>query len=217
VVFAMAGIEGNNLVESVLKPGGNITGVRFPGPEITAKRLEILRELAPQVKRVYLIYDPNYPNARPSLDSLHKTAPSLGMTLVEDSVSNIKELQAALQARAALDDIGIDAIFIMPEILTQSPEGWTIIITFANEHKLPVGGGMVYTAEHGAVFCIVPDCVEMGTLAATLADKIFKGTPAGTIMVVTPQSQLWLNYKAIQELGLTVPEDLLSKAEKIIR
>jgi len=217
VVFALAGIEGNNLVESVLKPGGNITGVRFPGPEITAKRLEILHELAPQVKRIYLIYDPNYPNTRSSLDSLHKTAPSLGMTLVEDTVSNIKELQAALQARAALDDIGIDAIFIMPEILTQSPEGWAMIIMFANEHKLPVGGGMVYTAEHGAVFSVVPDSVEMGTLAATLADKIFKGTPAGTIMVVTPQSQLWLNYKAIQELGLTVNEGLLSKAEKIIR
>jgi putative ABC transport system substrate-binding protein len=217
VVFALAGIEGNDLIESILKPGGNITGVRFPGPEITAKRLEILRELVPQAERIYLIYDPNYPNTRPALDSLYKTAPSLGMTLVEDPVYNLNELQAALQARAALDDIGIDAIFIMPEILTQSPEGWAMVIDFANKHKLPVGGGMNYTAEHGAIFCVVPDCVEMGELAAPLADKIFKGTPAGEIMVVTPPSKIWLNYTAIQKLDLTVSEGLLSRADKIIR
>jgi putative ABC transport system substrate-binding protein len=116
-----------------------------------------------------------------------------------------------------MDDIGIDAIFIMPEILTQSPEGWAVIIRFADEHKIPVAGGMVYTAKHGAIFSVVPDSVEMGELAASLADKIFKGTQAGTIMVVTPDSRLWLNYKAIQKLGLTVPEGLLSRADKIIR
>ncbi len=217
VVFALAGIEGNNLVESILKPGGNITGVRFPGPEITAKRLEILHELAPQTKRVYLIYDPHYPNASVALDSLYRTAPSLGMTFVEDTVNNTKELQAALDARTALDDIGIDAIFIMPEILTQSPEGWAMIIRFANEHKLPVAGGMAYTAENGAALIVVPDNVEMGMLAASLADKIFKGTPAGTIMVVTPPARLWINYKAAQKLGLTVPEGLLNRADRIIR
>jgi putative ABC transport system substrate-binding protein len=217
IVFALAGIEGNNLVDSILRPGGNITGVRFPGPEITAKRLEILQELAPQARRIYLIYDPNYPNTRPALDSLYKTAPSLGMTLVEDTVNNLKELQTALQERAALEDIGIDAIFIMPEILTQSPEGWAMIIAFADEHKVPVAGGMGYTAEHGAIFSVVPNCVEMGRLAAPMADKIFKGTPAGEIMVATPTSaEIWLNYTAIQKLGLTAPEGLLSRADKII-
>jgi putative ABC transport system substrate-binding protein len=217
IVFALAGIEGNNLVDSILKPGGNITGVRFPGPEITAKRLEILQELAPQAKRIYLIYDPNYPNTRPALDSLYKTAPSLGMTLVEDTVNNLEELRTTLQERSALEDIGIDAIFIMPEILTQSPEGWALIIAFADEHKVPVAGGMAYTTEKGAIFSVVPNCVEMGRLAAPMADKIFKGVPAGEIMVVTPTSaEIWLNYTAIQKLGLTAPEGLLSRADKII-
>ena len=62
IVFAMAGIEGNNLVDSVSHPGGNITGVRYPGPELTVRRLDILIELVPQAKRVYLIFDQNYPN-----------------------------------------------------------------------------------------------------------------------------------------------------------
>ncbi len=217
VVFALAGIEGNNLVESISKPGGNITGVRYPGLEDTVKRLEILHELVPNAKRVYLIYDPNYPNALMALGGLRPAVSSLGITLVEDSVNNVEELQAALQRRAELDDIGIDAILIMPEILTQTPDGFGAILKFANERKVPIGGGLVYTVKHGAMFSLVPDNVEMGNMAAPLADKIFKGTPAGSIMVVTPPSHLRLNYKVIQELGLAVPGGLLSRADEIIR
>lgn len=217
VVFALAGIEGNNLVESVSEPGGNITGVRFPGPELTVKRLELLYELVPDVKRVYLIYDPNYPTASSALEQLHSVASSMNVILVQDTVNNIEELSAALQKRSTLDDIGIDAILIMPEILTQTPDGFTAILKFAKRHKLPIAGSIGFTADLGAMFSLIPDNIEMGRQAAVLADKIFKGTPAGTIMVVTPQSELWLNYAAIQKLGLTVPKGLLSGADKIIR
>jgi len=217
VVFALGGIEGTNLVESVSHPGGNITGVRYPGPELTAKRFEFLHELVPNAKRVYLIYDRNYPNTTFAVGALHPIASSSGITLVEDPVNNMEELQAALQKRAKSGDIGIDAILIMPEILTQSPDGFKAILNFANEYKVPIAGSMAHTADHGAMFSFIPDNVEMGRLAATLADKIFKGTPAGTIMVVTPESHLRLNYKVIQELGLKVSEGLLNRADEIIR
>jgi putative ABC transport system substrate-binding protein len=217
VVFALAGIEGNDLVQSVAKPGDHITGVRFPGPDNTLKRLDILRELVPQVKRVYLIYDKNYPNAPSTLEKLRPVASSLGITLVEDPVNNSEELKAALQKGAELDDIGIDAILVMPDILDHSPEGFGAILEFANEHKVPLGGGMEFTADLGAIFSFNPENFEMGTLAATLADKIFKGTPAGEIMVVTPPSHLRINYKVAQELGIEVPEGLLASADEIIR
>jgi len=217
VVFAMAGIEGTNLVECVSQPGGNITGVRYPGPENTVKRLDILFELVPQAKRVYLIYDQNYPNAPMALEGLRPAALSLGITLVEDPVNNVEELQTALQNRATSDDTGIDAILLMPDILDHSPDGFGAILKFANEHKVPIGGGMEFTADLGALFSFVPDNIEMGILAATLADKILKGTQAGTIMVVTPDNYMKLNYKVIQELGLNVSEGLLSRAKEIIR
>jgi putative ABC transport system substrate-binding protein len=217
VVFAMAGIEGNNLVESVSKPGGNVTGVRFPGPDNCVKRFEILHELVPDAKRIYLIYDPNYPNAGPSLKGLRPTASSLGITLVENPVNNVEELQVALQERAAKKNIGIDAILLMPDILNHSPDGFGAILKFANEQRVPIGGGGAFTADLGATFSFAPDFFETGMLAAPIADKILKGTPAGTIAVVTAQSHLRLNYKMIQELGLTVPEGLLSRAEEIIR
>jgi putative ABC transport system substrate-binding protein len=217
VVFALAGIEGNNLVESISKPGGNITGVRFPGPESTVRRLDILHELAPQANRIYIIYDPNYPNAHVAIGQLRTASREMGLTLVEDPINNLEELRAALRKRAASDDIGIDAILIMPEMLTQTSEGFGEILKFANEHKVPIAGAMAYTADLGAVFGYSPDIFELGMLAAVQADKIFKGTPAGTIMVVTPTMYLRLNYKVIKELCLDVSEGLLSMAKEIIR
>jgi putative ABC transport system substrate-binding protein len=217
VVFGIAGLEGNDLVESVPIPGDNITGVRFSGPDNTVKRLDILSELMPQAKRILITYDPNYPNASSTLGLLRPAAESMGLTLVEDPVENLEELEATLKKRSVSDDIGIDGILIMPEVLTQTHDGFSAILNFAAEHKVPIGGGLDYTVEQGAIFSFTPDNVEMGMLAATLADKIFKGTQAGTIMVQTTRDHLKINYKVIQELGLDVSEGLLSMADEIIR
>ncbi len=217
VVFANANIEGSNLVESVRQPGGHITGVRFPGPDNDVMRLEFLHELVPQAKRVLVAYNPGYPTTQGVLEALCPAASAMGITLVEDQVISVEELQASLQKRASLDDIGIDAILLMPDFINHSPDGFAAIVDFANAHKVPIGGGASFTADNGAVFSFVPDFFETGMLAATLADKIFKGTPAGTMPVVTPENHLRLNYRVIEELGLTVNEGLLSRAKEIIR
>ena len=217
VVFAHAGLEGNDLVESVRQPGGNVTGTRFPGPGNTVKRFEFLLEIVPQAKRVYVTYNENYPVNQASLEALRPAASSLGITLVEDPLTGVEEIQANLQARAASDDIGMDAILIMPDDLFQSPVGWPLITAFAAEHNVPIGGAAPFTADTGALFSYVPDFFEVGQLAAPLADKVLKGTPAGTIPVSTPEDRLRLNYKQAQELGLMVPESLLSRATEIMR
>jgi putative tryptophan/tyrosine transport system substrate-binding protein len=217
VIFAMAGIEGNTLIKSVREPGGNITGVRFPGAELTVKRFEFLRELAPHATRILLAYDRHYPTAPSSLEGLRAAAHAAAITLVEDPVDNVQQLRTALQARSTMADSGVDAILIMPDILNNSPQGFGTIINFADAHTMPVGGGMNFTADLGALFSFVPDNFEMGKLAAILAEKIFNGIPAGKIPVVTPEARLRLNYKKIQALGLTPPAGLLNRADKIIR
>lgn len=217
VVFALGAIEGNDLVDSVAQPGGNVTGVRSPGPDLVVKRLEFLLELAPQVKRIYVPYDPNYPNSPPVLEALRPAASSLGVTLVEVPIHSAAELEADLQARVEAAEIGMDAIQILPEILTQSPPAWRLVSEFAAEYKLPLIGSSGSTVENGAVFSYSIASYETGELAAPLADKILKGTPAGTILVVTAPTHLRLNYKLAQELGLAVPESLLSLATEIIR
>lgn len=217
VIFGYAGLEGNNLVRDIYKPGGNVTGIRFPGQELTAKRLEILHELAPAAERIGIIYDLNYPNAEPALAALRQTAPSIGVKLVEIPVANAADIRAELKKKKESSDIGMDAILIMPDILSHTHEGFRAIIKFANEHKIPVGGGQTFQAEWGAVFGYSPYDVEMGEMAALIADRILKGTPAGTIMVVTPPAHLCINYKVIKELGLELPQGLLSRSDEIIR
>ena len=217
VVFAMTFIEGTDIIENIRQPGGNITGVRQPGPEEIIKRFELLYELVPQTKRIFVTYDENYPANQSAIKALRPVASSLGITLVESLVTSSEEIQADLQMRSASDDIGLDAILIMPDPLSHSSTSWPLISKFAKKHNLPIGGGASFTAEAGAVFSYVSNYVDIGKLAAISADKILRGTPAGTIPVATPVQSFRFNYKQAQELGLTVPESLLSLATEIIR
>jgi putative tryptophan/tyrosine transport system substrate-binding protein len=217
VVFANANIEGTKLIQSVRQPGANITGVRFPGADNDVMRLGFLHKFAPKAKRVLILYDPNYPTTQIVAAALRSAAPAFGITLVEDNVTSVKELQDSLKKRSALDDIGIDAVLIMPEALNHMPDGFKAIVDFTNAHKIPLGGGAPFTVDQGAIFTFHPNFYETGMLAAILIDKIFKGAPAGAIPVATPESHLLINYRAIKALGLPVSEGLLSRAKEIIR
>jgi putative ABC transport system substrate-binding protein len=217
IIFAYAGLDGTNLVKSVREPGGNITGVRYPGTVQIVTRLELLIEMAPWVKRVWIGYDTVHPNATPTLAALRPFAVSKGITLVEVPATAMKDFETDLTARAKLADPGVDAMLLMPDGFNHSPEGWEYIKTFAAERKVPLAGSFLYTVEQGAVFGNADDFVKMGQLAAPLAVKVLNGTQAGTIPLVTPEQNLYINYKVAQELGLTVPEGLLSQAAEIIR
>jgi putative ABC transport system substrate-binding protein len=217
VVFAMCGVEGNISIESVRHPGGNITGVRYPGPDNTLKHLELMLEIKPNTKRIWATYNPNYPNTVAVLEVLRKAASSYNVELLEAPNETIEEVEADLQTLEASGKVNIDAILLLPEGLSQSPEVSKAIIEFATKHHLPVGGGVPFTLDLGAVFSFLPDDSETGKLAALSAQKILNGIPAGTIPLVTPENYLWLNYKAIQGLGLTASEGLLRQAKEIIR
>jgi putative tryptophan/tyrosine transport system substrate-binding protein len=217
VVFANAALDGNTLVNSVREPGGNITGVQFPTSDNAVKRFEILHELVPNAKRMWVAYLRDYPTMPNAFKVLRPAAEAVGVTLVEVPVTSLEEIQADLQARSASDDIGVDAILIVPEPLTAAPPVFEVISKFAEQHKLPIGGALLMTKDYGSLFGYTPDSVKVGEQTALLADKIFTGTPAGTIPVVTADSYLWLNYKMAQQLGLTVPDGLLRQAAQVIR
>ena len=217
MVFVFAGLEGNDLVKSVREPGGNITGVRYPGPEVTGKRLELLTQFVPTAKRIGLFYQVGYPTTEPALAVLRPLAQKLGVTLVEIPVNTLDEMKADLAARAKQSDPGVDAFLQMADGLTHSPDGSAMVMKFAADHKLPYGGGQVYQADQGAVFAYSPYDSEMGQLAAPIANKVLKGTQAGTIPLSTPENHLVINYKVAQDLGLPVPEGLLSQADRVIR
>ena len=217
VVFANANIEGVDLVESVRQPGGNITGVRYPGPDIAFRRLEILVEMVPHAKRIYVPYQRDYPTLNTQLEILNKVALSLGVVLIEAPVSSAAELQADLQARAESGDIGMDAILLIIEPITVKTDAFAVYGKFAAEHNIPVGGALMVADDYGTIFGLSTNKASVGRQTARLADKILRGTPAGTIPVVSAESYLRINYRMVQKLSLEVPEELLELANEIIR
>jgi len=217
VVFAIANIEGTGLVDSVRQPGGHITGVRFPGPDLAIKRFEVMRELAPEAKRMWIPYQRSYPIVANQMEALYPIAKAAGVTLIEFPADDAAEIQAELDARKQLDDIGFEAIFFIPEPLSCTDDAFEVMAKFAYEKNMPIGGILMQVGDYGSIFGINVDVPKTGQQAAVLADKILRDIPAGTIPVVSSESFLEINYKAAQELGLNVSEGLLGRADKIIR
>jgi putative tryptophan/tyrosine transport system substrate-binding protein len=217
MLFVNTNVEGVDLINSVREPGGNITGVRFPGPDMAVKRLEIMHEVAPRVKRLWVPYQQGYPTIPLQLEVLRPAAAAAGITLVETPAADAAAIKADVQARAKAADIGVDGVLFIPEPLTVNPEAFASIAQFAAEHKLPLGGALMIQGDYSTTFGVSTDNIAVGKQAAILADKIFKGTPAGTIPVVSAENFLQINYKATQALGLTVPDPLLRQAAEVIR
>lgn len=217
VVFAFAQVEGMNLIDSVREPGGNITGVRYPGPDLALRRFEVMLELAPQAKRVYIPYQRGYPIVDSQLEIVRPAAKAAGITLIEAPADNAAELEADLQARATSTDAGLDAILLIAEPLGVTPDAFIVLAKFATEHKIPFGGALMTLGEYASVYGVNINNVATGKQAAALVDKVLKGAQAGTIPVVSAENFLQINYTAAQKLGLTVPEGLLAQADEVIR
>lgn len=217
VVFNFAQIEGIGLVQSVREPGGNITGVRIPGPELAVKRLEIMHQIAPRAKRIVAPYMAGYPTVPPQLEALRPVAEALGVTLIDMPAASPAELEAALESLATGDDPGADAILQMVEPFAVTPETFVAMARFASRHNLPFGGAYMSIEGHESLFGLVANSIDAGRQAAVLSDRILKGTPAGTLPVASPESIFILNYREAQRLGITVPEGLLRQANEIIR
>jgi len=217
VLFAQASTEGVNLVNSIKEPGGNITGVRYPGVDFAVKRFEVLMQIAPKAKRVWITFLEGYPIVGPELENLRPIAEKAGVTLIELPVKSPADIQADLDKRSKLKDIGIDAMLIIPEPLTATPDIFAIMGKFAYEHKIPVGGALVIAGDYATLFGVSAEDSGVGKQAALMADKIFKGTAAGTIPVASPEYFIQINYKMAQKMGIEIPEALLTSANEVIK
>lgn len=218
VLFTNTSLDGVQLVDNVRKPGGNITGVQFPTADNAVQKFEILHELAPKAKTVWVGYLNGYPTIPEELRRLRPAAKNYGVTLIEFPASSMSDIKAEFDRRERSGAIGIDAILNIPEPLTAAPDVYKLMSDFAVKHNLAMGGFLNTSDADGAsLFGYTPDPVEVGMQASLLADKIFKGTPAGSIPVVSSENYLTLNYRKANKMGLTINEALLSRAKSIIR
>jgi putative ABC transport system substrate-binding protein len=122
-----------------------------------------------------------------------------------------------VQARAAEDNPGVDAVVLLSEPLAVTPATYDILGSFAAQYTLPIGGALLSPDGNAALFNLNVEPTGAGRQAAPLADKILRGAAAGTIPVVSSEGFLQINYREAQRLGLALPEGWLSQAHHIIR
>jgi putative ABC transport system substrate-binding protein len=213
--LAFTDVEGIDLIESIREPGGNVTGIRFPSGEIAGKRLQIMLEMAPDAKQVFVPYFEGYPNVPGQLEAIDRLADSAGITLVKFGTTSPEELKAELDRQAASGEL--DAILLLAEPVSATPAFFTLLGKYSYEQKIPIGGTMISIDGYSTIFGLLPEAYRTGEDAAVMADKIFNGTPAGTIPVITAEGLLRISVDAAQQLDVTVPDGLLKQADEIIR
>lgn len=216
VVFALAGVEDTDLIKSLREPGGNITGVRFPSVEMPSRRFEVLLQINPGIKKVFIPYFKDYPSVPIQSKKIAELATQAGVTIEEVGFASPDELTAFLDKRKAQKNIGMDGIVCYAEPLSITPPFMAPIVAFAQAQKIPISGVFLQGGP-SVVVEVMLVTKESGELAATLADKIFNGTVAGTIPVITPEIYLKIDYALAQKIGLAIPEQVLKQAAEIIR
>ncbi|RPJ28943.1 MAG: ABC transporter substrate-binding protein [Chloroflexi bacterium] len=203
------------LVESLRDPGANMTGVARPPVEYLGKRVEFLKQMVPGVETLWIIYDPDYATAPSSVPAVQAGATSMGVKLIETHAKSSEDVNAELQKRAAMDELDVDAIQLMPDPLNSNSS--EAIINFANQHNIPVVGHASVQVKSGALFSYADSYPDTGKKAASLADQILKGASAGDLPVEISDLFLNINLKAANSLGITIPEGILGSAKEIIR
>ena len=216
VVFANVFTEDTGLIDSIRTPGGNITGVRWPGPDLVRINFEIIHALVPDAKQIWVPYQKNYPIVNSQIEALRSAFSTAGLVMIEIPANNVTELKTLIEKQVQSTGTP-DAILTIAEPLITLPEGFLVLVKFADEHGIPIGGTYRNISGHSSLFGIIPRSFPQGKQASILADKILKGIPAGTIPVVSAEHYFQFNYRKAQELGLTVPESLLARADEIIR
>ncbi len=219
VIFSNANFEGVNLINTIKEPGNNLTGVRYPGPDVALKRFEVLMKIVPEAENILIPYDKNYPIVPSQLVIIREWAPKLGVNIIEMPVESPDDLEKQI---GDLVESGqkIDALLGIVETVSGDLTYASIWGKYAEENKIPTGG-IVLLKEDGYKYetlCGVDiNGFASGKQAAKLADKVFKGVPAGTIPVESAEMFVSINYKRAKEMGIEIGEELLSVADEIIR
>lgn len=217
VIFTFAFIEGMGIVDTIQEPGGNVSGVRYPGVDIALLRYEMLHQIMPDAKRIVVPYQVGYPIVPPQLEAIRSAAEADGVTLVEIPAHNAEELADFLQDHVVSGETDVDAVLFLVEPLATVPEVFAVVADFGKEYQVPAVGIYASTDGYASIFGVNVNIYAAGQLAAPLADKALRGTNPATMPVVSAESFIEIDYSAAQAMGLEIPEALLAKADEIYR
>ena len=213
IVFAV-GFDpvGTKLVQSLARPGGNVTGLSTLSYELVPKRLELLKKAVPTLKRVAVIYRAGDANADRVLKSLVEPALTLGLTIIPGEVSDATGFDRAFEHFSKQKAGGI----------LQAPDAYFFshaarIAELTVKHSLAAGFGVSESARFGALFSYGPDFTAIFRRSATLVDKILKGAkPADLPVEQVNVYELVVNLKTARALGIKLPPSFMLQATQTI-
>ncbi len=213
VMTSLADPVGSGLVASLARPGGNVTGLTIMTPEISAKRLQLLKEAIPQLARVAVLWNPDTRYSSKVIDELKAAAASLSIDLKSVSARTPEEFDAAFsvmrQARAQALYVIEDSFLFLHR---------TTLIKLASKAKLPTIWGQKTAAEAGAFMSYGPNFDDLYRRSARYVDKILKGAKPGDLPIEQPTKfELVMNLKTAKAIGITIPESMLLQADDVIR
>jgi putative ABC transport system substrate-binding protein len=204
--------ERTGLVSSLARPGGNLTGVTFIGPEY-AKRLELLSEVVPKLSRVALLYNDKNSASVMAKNETQEAANSLHVAFEPLGVHDRLTFDAAFTAMRRRRP---DALMTTADSLISSNRA--LIVEFAAKHRVPsMYGDRAYVRDGGLMF-YGTSTTEMWRHAATLVDRILRGAKPAELPVEQPTKfELVINLKTAKALGLTIPQSILQRADEVIQ
>ena len=214
IVFAVGSDPvGSGLIQSYGKPGGRLTGVQYSVTDLTGKRLEILKEMLPKLSRVVIIYNPNNRSSAEAAALARQAGKLFKVQLVERQATSVEELRQRIGAFKAKE---ADVYFYTTDAIVISQAQFVVdmatskkLPTMFSEQSLVVMGGL---ASYGQNFH------ETGRLSAKYVQKVMTGAQPGDLRVeVVDKFELVFNLKTAKQIGLTIPPNLLARAEKVIR
>jgi len=212
VVMATMG-DPRAIVASFAHPGGNITGVTTFSTELTAKRMELLKELVPSLSRVALVHNMDNPAAPPEWEEVKTAARSLALRAELFDVRNKDDLGRAFDSAVRQH---VDALIIGADGLIQANQ--EMIVDLAARNKLPGAYPNREFVEAGGLIAYAVNYPDLYFRFASLVDKILKGAKPGEIPVEQPTKfELAINLKTAKMLGLTVPQSVRLRADEVIQ
>jgi putative ABC transport system substrate-binding protein len=215
VVPVMGDPVGDGLVASLPRPGGNITGLTFLGPQLVPKRLALLKEALPTASRVAALWHPGAYGARTMDDMMNEAqeaAQKLGVHLRLVAVHGPDELDGAFSTIAGER---VDALLLFPSPMLFNDR--KRIVDFAAEHRLPMMAMGKEFVQLGGFMSYGSDISNLNRRCAAYVDKILKGAKPADLPVEQPTKfELFINLKTAKILGLEVPSSLLARAEEVI-
>ncbi len=215
IVFVLvADPVASGLVASLARPGGNLTGLSwFVGPETVGKFLQLLKESVPKVSRVAVLSEPAHPMHATYVRETEVAARALGVKLQILEVREPNELERAF-ATMARDRA--DALAVLPTLLTAVHA--KRIIDLAGKHRLPAIYAFRSHVEDGGLMSYGTGVLDQYRRAATYVDKILKGAKPADLPVEQPMKfELVINLKTAKALGLTIPQSVLIRADRVIQ